>query len=144
MQHRVLKGVAVAAMVASTGVAMISAAGAAGLVQAPSLVALDAIEPGQWQLREIGTTTPPRSLCIIDPATLLQIEHGSARCTRFVVTDQPRAATISYNCPGAGSGRTTIKLESSKDFHLDTQGINGGAPFDKGYQAHRLGPCGAH
>lgn len=133
--------VALAALASCTTLATIGISGAIGANQAPALAALDGIEPGQWQLREIGTTAPPRSLCISDPATLLQIEHGLAHCSRFVVTDQPRAATVSYTCPGAGNGRTTIKLESANDFHLDTQGIHGGAPFDKGYQAHRIGAC---
>lgn len=106
--------------------------------------ALDAIEPGQWELREAGAVpAAPRSVCVADPATLLQIEHGAVRCNRFVVADQPRAVTVSYTCPGAGSGRTTIKLVSGSDFQLDTQGINGGAPFDKNYRAHRTGACKA-
>ena len=144
MNHRILKGAALAILVVSGGASIAGAARAIGLVQAPVLAAVDAIEPGQWQLREDGSTAAPRSVCLSDPATLLQIEHGQAHCNRFIVTDQPRAATVTYTCPGAGNGRTTIKLESANDFHLETQGIISGAPFDKGYRAHRLGACDAH
>ncbi|OYY89329.1 MAG: hypothetical protein B7Y45_12630 [Sphingomonas sp. 28-66-16] len=127
---------------------LILCAGAAGAVaaKAPALAALQTIEAGQWQFREIGSAAAPKIMCVGDPSTLIQIKHADTACARFVVEDQPRSATISYTCPGTGRGRTTIRVESPRDFHLETQGIAGGAPFDTAYQAHRLGACaaGAH
>lgn len=120
---------------------LLACGGVAGAAQMASLVSAGAIEPGQWQLREVGSSAAPRSLCVTDPVMLLQIEHGLAHCTHLVLNDQARSGTISYTCPGTGNGRTTLKLESASDFRLETQGINGGAPFDKAYQAHRIGAC---
>ncbi len=132
-----------ALMVRSALAGLLVCGGAAAAAEMATLVAVSAIEPGQWQLREVGTSAAPRSMCVTDPATLLQIEHGQAHCTYLVLSDQARTGTISYSCPGAGNGRTTLKLESASDFRLETQGINGGAPFDKAYQAHRMGACAA-
>lgn len=133
------------AMIAQLALAGLLMAGGApkadGASPTASLIAIDAIEPGLWQLRELGSTAAPRPMCVIDPATLLQIEHGQARCTHLVLNDSARSGTISYTCPGTGNGRTTLRLESSREFRLETQGIMGGAPFDKVYQAHRMGAC---
>ena len=120
-----------------------SGAVAASPAAAPTVAAFGQVEPGQWQLREVGSTTVARTICITDPDKLVQYQHVGAQCTRFVVDDQPRTATIHYTCPGAGHGRTTIRLETQRSFHLDTQGIAGGAPFDMGFEARRIGTCEA-
>jgi len=117
-----------------------SATVAAQPAAAPTLAAVGQIEPGQWQLREVGGAA--RSMCVSDPDSLFQIEHMGAQCSRFVVDDQPRSATVHYTCPGAGNGRTSIKIETRNSFHLDTQGILNGAPFDTAFDARRTGACG--
>ncbi len=134
MKPGLLARPALAGLLLCSGVAF-----ASGTV--PSLIAVDAIEPGQWQVTEVGSNAPARSLCVADPVQLLHIEHGQAHCTHLTLSDLPRAGTISYSCAGSGNGRTTLKLVSSNDFRLETQGILEGAPFDKAYQAHRLGSC---
>lgn len=121
---------------ASTDAAGVSAKG-------PEVAALADIVPGQWQLREIDPAAALTSLCITDPAMLIQLKHAALRCPHFVIEDLPRSATVQYSCPGAGHGRTTIKLETRASFHLDTQGIAQGAPFDTSYAARRMGDCGA-
>ncbi|MEG3088117.1 DUF3617 domain-containing protein [Sphingomonas sp. PB4P5] len=118
-----------------------AAGGGASAAQAPRLAALRAVAPGQWLLKEKGGES--RSLCVADPRALMQIEHGPAQCTRFIVADTPRSATVHYTCPGAGHGRSTISVEGKEQFRLETQGILDGAPFDTEYEGHRVGQCGA-
>ncbi|MBX9730162.1 MAG: DUF3617 domain-containing protein [Sphingomonas sp.] len=114
---------------------------AAAPAAAPTVAVLAQIEPGQWQLREIESTAPPRLICITDPGNLVQFDHPGGQCSQFVVEDLPRVATINYSCTGAGHGRTTIRIESKNGFHLDIQGIAGGAPFDTSFEARRIGVC---
>ncbi|CAN5308803.1 hypothetical protein BH10PSE14_BH10PSE14_39850 [soil metagenome] len=120
------------------GTALSAASPAAG---PPQLAVLAEVEPGQWQLRESGTTAAPRGLCLADPAMLLQLGHPGAQCSRFVINDTPGSATVHYTCPGAGHGRTTLSVETPRVVHVVTQGIAGGLPFDHDYEARRLGAC---
>ncbi|KQS05241.1 hypothetical protein ASG11_07390 [Sphingomonas sp. Leaf357] len=108
--------------------------------QGPSLVALNGIQPGRWQLRDMdgGERT---SLCVADPRMLIQLRHPGAQCSRFVVEDLPKSATVHYTCPGAGHGRTVISVESGHLIRLRTQGIADGAPFDVNYEGRRTGAC---
>ena len=104
------------------------------------LLALKGIEPGQWQLKEAdGGGT--RSLCLGNPATLLQIRHGSAQCSHFVVENSKQVATIHYTCPGHGYGRTTISVETPRLVRVDTQGVADGAPFADVMEGRRTGAC---
>ena len=119
----------------------LSIGGVATAAQAPQLAALGAVTPGQWQLKDADGAT--RSLCVADPRVLLQIEHGAALCSRFVVANDARSATVHYTCPGAGHGRTTITVDGGQRFRLQTQGIHDGAPFDTDYEGRRLGNCSA-
>jgi hypothetical protein len=126
---------------ALAGLLLVAGLGTAAPAHAPQLAVLTRIETGQWQLREAGSTTPAKSLCVSDPAVLLQIGHVGAQCSRFVIADAPDSATVHYTCPGAGHGRTTISLETPRLLHLQTQGIASGAPFDLDYEARRVGVC---
>lgn len=113
--------------------------------KAPPLAVINAIEPGQWELREIGVTTHARVLCLADPDMLIQLRHNGAACTRYVIDNQPQTVTVNYSCVSAGSGRTTIMLDTPRQFRLQTQGIAQNAPFDADYSGRRLGDCtGAH
>lgn len=118
-------------------------ASATALPAAPDerLAILDLVQGGIWQLHEIGSTAPARPICVRDPGLLLQIGHGTSPCARVVVDNQARAATVHYTCPGTGSGRTTIRVESATIVRLQTQGIARGAPFDHDYEARRTGAC---
>lgn len=127
------------------GAAILLCGASATLAQpakAPSLAVINAIEPGQWELREVGVTTPAKVMCVADPDMLIQLRHGGAACTRFVIDNQPQSATVNYTCTGAGNGRTTIMLDTPRQFRLQTQGIAQNAPFDVDYSARRLGDCG--
>jgi len=107
----------------------------------PSLHVLGAIEQGQWELREQAATGAPRTLCLSDPDALVQIQHAQQQCARFVVDDQPMAAIVTYDCKGAGRGRTVIRAESPRLIHVDTQGLSGGLPFDMSFEGRRTGAC---
>lgn len=126
---------------AFAGLLLVAGLGTAAPARAPQLAVLTRVETGQWQLREAGSTTAAKSLCVSDPAVLLQIGHVGAQCSRFVIADAPDSATVHYTCPGAGHGRTTISMETPRLLHLQTQGIASGAPFDLDYEARRVGAC---
>jgi hypothetical protein len=106
--------------------------------------ALALLEPGLWQIREIGRSSePPRTICIGDPAVLIQLEHGPASCSRLVVTDSAQVLTVHYTCPAKGYGRTSVRVETPWLAKIDTQGIVGNTPFAYRAEARRLGACTA-
>jgi len=123
------------------GLLLAAGLGTAAPARAPELAVLTRIETGQWQLREAGSASPARSLCVADPSVLLQIGHVGVQCSRFVIADAPDSATVHYTCPGAGHGRTALTLETPRLLHVQTQGMAGGAPFDLDYEARRMGAC---
>ena len=106
---------------------------------AGQIVALNAVQPGQWQLREAGGTA--RAMCVRDPAALFQLRNRGTVCTRFVIDNSPTSATVHYTCPGAGHGRTTISVETPRLIRIDSQGIDGGAPFALEMEGRRTGGC---
>lgn len=121
----------------------ISALTAAGVIaaQGPALAMLAKLERGEWavSMRDGG---PSRSLCIGDPAKLLQLGHGgSSRCGRTVIEDTPRKVTVQHTCRGSGYGRTTIRRESDALVQIESQGVANGRPFDFGAEARRVGTC---
>lgn len=118
-------------------------AGLAGAMplKAPAITVIGVIEPGQWELREVGTTAGPRMMCIADPDMLIQLRHAGAQCARYVVENGPQTATVNYDCRSAGAGRTTISLDTPRQIRLQTQGIAQAAPFNMDYTARRVGAC---
>ncbi|RDE05757.1 DUF3617 domain-containing protein [Sphingomonas aracearum] len=106
---------------------------------APRMAALAGIERGQWQLREAGGAV--QTVCVADPALLLQPAHRGAGCSRFVVEDAPASLVVHYTCPGAGHGRTELTVETSRLVHIQTSGIAAGQPFEFDYEARRTGTC---
>ena len=110
----------------------------AGAVAGPA-TALDAIEPGEWELRIANE--PPRAICVADPAILLQLRHRRAACSRLTITDTARETTVHYTCPASGWGRTTITVLTPRAVTIDSQGIADNAPFAFTADAHRVGAC---
>lgn len=106
----------------------------------PALPALAMIEPGLWQLRTAGE--PARSICVADPHMLIQLRHKASACSRLVIANEKSTATIHYSCPGAGWGRTTLRVETPRLARIDSQGIADNAPFAFVAEARRVGPCG--
>lgn len=111
--------------------------------QAPErLSALSSLQPGRWQLREIGLAgAPTRSICVTDPRMLMQIQHRDTACSRVVISDEGRRATVHYTCPAGDFGRTTIRVDTNRLAVIDTQGIDGGRPFAYRLEARRTGAC---
>ncbi len=107
----------------------------------PSPGALDTLQPGMWQIRTLGAVKSERSLCVADPAALVRLRHGTAACTQLVISNTSREATVHYSCPGAGWGRTSLRLESPVQATIDTQGIAENAPFAFKAEARRTGSC---
>ncbi len=126
----------ISAMLLATGLM------AGSMAQAqPVLNALTAIQPGQWELRVAGEE--PRAICLSDPEALFQIRHRANACSRLVISDSKAAATVHYSCPGAGWGRTTVRVSTPAAVHISTQGIADNAPFDFEVAAKRIGDCPA-
>lgn len=120
--------------------AMSAGLAAATPVQAPGLKVLAQIEPGRWQLRETDSKAE-RTVCVSDPRILIQLHHGAAQCSRFIVDNQATTGTVHYTCSGAGHGRTTISVETPRLLQIQTQGLAGGLPFQSEIEARRLGGC---
>jgi hypothetical protein len=111
--------------------------------QAPTIAALQIIQPGQWALRSRSDPSQSRALCLGDPALLLQLRHGNAACSRFIVANDPRGATVQYRCAGSGHGRTTIKVETPRLIQIESQGIMNNEPFVVAFEGRRVGECAA-
>lgn len=105
----------------------------------PTLDALKTLEPGTWQLDVAGR--PSRQLCLADPAALVQIEHEQTGCSRLVVANEARSATVQYTCQGAGWGRSTVRVVTPRQVSISTQGIARNAPFDYEVSARKVGGC---
>ena len=118
----------------------IGASAALSQVQAPRLAALAMLQPGLWQVRAEGE--PQRNVCVGDANALIQLRHKANACTRLVIANEKSSATIHYSCPGAGWGRTTLRVETPRLARIDTQGIVDNAPFAFIAEARRIGSCG--
>ena len=120
------------------------AAGATAFAQGTDLSLLESLDRGLWQLRAVGvgnSSAPIDKLCVGDPALLTQIQHGDLPCTRYVVRSTPNMVTVSYSCKGQGQGLTTIRKESGKLIHIQSQGIRNNAPFSFSVEGRRAGTC---
>ena len=126
---------ALGAMVLIMGSAWASAAGS------PPPTALRKLETGQWELRLRGEDAPPRRLCVADMWQLMQVQHPQAGCSRFVVSDEPDAVAVSYDCATAGNGRTDLRVENPRLIQIRSQGIARGAPFELSLEGRRIGAC---
>jgi hypothetical protein len=112
--------------------------------QATETDVLQTLERGLWQLRAVGGGPSPAAaseICIGDPKLLVQIQHGPASCSHFVVKSAPNLVTISYSCKGAGQGLTTIRKESGRLIQIQSQGIRNNSPFSFSAEGRRSGTC---
>ena len=108
---------------------------------APSQPMLTRLEAGQWELRA-GAGPRISAICLGNPILLTQPRHAaSASCTRDVVAADSDSMTVNYSCPGAGRGRTTIRVETPRLVQIDSQGLDHGMPFALRAEARRVGPC---
>ena len=121
--------------------ALIAVIGIAPAFAQPALTSLASVRPGLWEYRVAGEA--PRAMCVSRADALLQIRHRGSACGRRVLADGPAGATVHYSCPGAGWGRTTLRVSSPTTVRISTQGIAENAPFAFDAEAHRLGDCDA-
>lgn len=108
--------------------------------QGDALAMLAGLQRGQWTVtsRDGG---PSRSLCLGNPAQLLQLRHAGSACSRYVVEDGADKVTVQYTCRGNGYGRTSIRRETSTLVQIESQGIESGRPFQFQAEARRTGAC---
>jgi hypothetical protein len=109
-----------------------------------SLALLESLERGMWQLRAVGggpSGAASNQLCLGDPARLTQIQHGDMSCSRYVVRRSANSVTVSYSCKGQGQGLTTIRKETGRLIHIDSQGIQNNSPFSFSVEGRRSGTC---
>lgn len=121
----------------------LGALGAAATVAAgaPELAMLSTLERGKWTInRRDGT--PPRAICVGNPAWFLQLGHARKRgCNRVILDDKPSQVTVQYTCRGSGYGRTSIRRETATLVQIDSQGVADGRPFQFSAEARRSGVC---
>jgi hypothetical protein len=103
------------------------------------LTALSQLEPGQWSLTSPGAR--PRSICLTDPRVLLQLQHTGIACSRYVIANEKAVTVVHYTCPGAGHGRTEVKVETPRLIQIQSQGISDNAPFDWAMEGRLTGAC---
>lgn len=115
-------------------------AGSALAAQTGALSMLTKLQRGQWAVtsRDGG---PSRTVCLGDAAQLVQLRHAGSACSRFVVEDAADKVTVQYTCRGNGYGRTSIRKETNALVQIESQGIEGGLPFQFKAEARRTGAC---
>jgi len=111
------------------------------LANANDLSLLNTLERGQWSFRATGDEAPMTKICLGNPELLTQIQHAGAACDRYVVRSTVNSVTVSYTCKGQGQGLTTIRKESNRIIHVQSQGIHNNAPFSFAVEGRRTGPC---
>ncbi len=111
--------------------------------QKPSLVMLDQLVDGRWELRARGEKQHVERLCLKRGDSLIQLRHPAMGCERLIVEDSPNSVTVQYTCRGQGYGRTHIRRETNQLVQIETQGIAGGLPFDFAAEGRRTGDCPA-
>ena len=102
---------------------------------------LDTLERGMWQLRPSGNNEPATKICLGKPESLLQIRHSGLACEQYVVRTTENSVTVSYTCKGQGQGLTTIRKESNRIIHIQSQGIRDNAPFSFSVEGRKTGSC---
>lgn len=129
------------ARVALSAAVLYSAMAAAAPAHAPTLLALDGLEKGLWEVRMRGPSAPVFNVCLGDPRQLLQLRHAGRPCRRYVIDDKANEVTVHYVCPGAGYGRTGIRIETDSLVQIHSQGIAESAPFSFSGEGRLKGPC---
>jgi hypothetical protein len=118
-------------------------AAAPAATQRPApLAVLSRLEPGLWVLRDRDGSRSLPSICLRgDRELMMQVQHGQSACTRLVIASDAKGATVHYTCPGAGFGRTSVRVETPRLLKLDSQGVHEGVPFAFRAEARRIGIC---
>jgi hypothetical protein len=111
-----------------------------GLAQGNGLSMLGTLAKGEWTIK-YRDGSPDRKICLRSGQELIQLRHKESGCNRFVVEDAASKVTVQYTCSGNGYGRTSIRRETPALVQLESQGIEGGLPFQFVAEARRTGSC---
>ncbi len=120
---------------------LLTAATAAAVTPKGGVSILDSLERGMWQLRPTVGGETTTKICLGKPDTLLQLRHSGLACEQYVVRSTADTVTVSYTCKGQGQGLTTIRKESNRIVHIQSQGIRDNAPFSVSVEGRKIGPC---
>jgi hypothetical protein len=132
-QFRLL-GLCALAAAAALGVAIPAVA------QGNGLAMLATLAKGEWTIK-FRDGSPDRKICLRSGQELIQLRHREAGCNQFVVEDGVAKVTVQYTCQGNGYARTSIRRETPALVQLESQGIQGGMPFQLLAEGRRTGPC---
>jgi len=135
-----MKGMTLMKAINTSAVAFFAFSGVAP-AQAPTLAVFDGLQKGSWTLKTQGSADAGKRVCLGDPGLLIQIQHGNARCTRYVIENMPNSLRVSYNCGRLNHGDTTIRRESSGLVQISTQGVANGSIFNFSVEGRRTGAC---
>lgn len=108
--------------------------------QTDSLAMLRGLSKGEWTIKQ-RDGSPDRKICVRTGEELIQLRHNEQGCSRFVVEDAANRITVQYTCPGNGYGRTNVRKESAALVQIESQGIEGGLPFQFAAEGRRTGSC---
>jgi hypothetical protein len=117
-----------------------SSPSASGRASYQDITLISSLEAGEWQVRP-KSGGEARTVCLSDSRTLVQVRHPKSICSNFIISNEPRQAVIHYTCPGAGHGRTSLKMETPRLVQIESQGIASNNPFQETYEARRIGAC---
>ena len=127
------------------GLCALAAAFVAGVAipavaQGNGLAMLGTLAKGEWTIK-FRDGSPDRKICLRSGQELIQLRHREAGCNQFVVEDGVAKVTVQYTCQGNGYARTSIRRETPALVQLESQGIQGGMPFQLLAEGRRTGPC---
>jgi hypothetical protein len=128
------------------GALAVAAASAGLLLSAPvlalgeGLAMLGTLNKGEWTVKPRGGG-PERRICLRSGSELIQIMHRDSGCSQYVVEDGAARVTVQYTCPGNGYARTSIRKETGVLVQIESQGIQGGMPFEITAEGRRTGAC---
>lgn len=125
----------------STTAAVLSGFAIAAPAQTPGLALLKGLSQGEWTLQERGSSDVGQKICLGNAELLLQVQHGNAACTRYVIENDPKKLRVRYKCGNAGYGVTEIKRESSSLVQIHSQGFVNNSPFSYSAEGRRTGSC---
>lgn len=127
--------------------AILAGAAALGLADAPQAAAqgqglamLSRLTKGEWTVKH-RDGTPDRKICVRSGQELVQLRHTDRGCSQFVIEDAEAKVAVQYTCPNNGFGRTSIRKETASLVQLESQGIEGGLPFQFTAEARLTGRC---
>lgn len=103
--------------------------------------AVAGLEPGLWEFKDLGRTTPPERRCVGSLRELLQPAQPRLFCKHFVAENAEDHTAVAYDCAAHGQGRTALRVETKRLLRIDSQGVAEGRPFSLRLEARRVGAC---